>query len=138
MAQRVGKGIALLFHDRNTRRGGVVTSTPRSYFTSGKEQVTIVQEAGWAPGPIWTGGRSRPTGIRYPDRPVRSSVAIPTEIPGPHWYKYSTHISVLETRKKIHYFLAERVGTSEAVISEFCELIKECVRTSQNKRSILG
>ena len=33
---------------------------------------TIVQEAGWAPGPVWTGGKSRPTGIRSPDRPARS------------------------------------------------------------------
>ena len=24
------------------------------------------------------------TGIRFPDRPARSSVAIPTELPGPH------------------------------------------------------
>ena len=29
------------------------------------------------------GGKSRPTGIRSPDRPARSSVAIPTELPGP-------------------------------------------------------
>ena len=28
------------------------------------------------------GGKSRPTGIRSPDRPARSSVAIPTEPPG--------------------------------------------------------
>jgi len=27
VAQRVGRGIALLFHDRGTRRGGVVSST---------------------------------------------------------------------------------------------------------------
>ena len=29
------------------------------------------------------GGKSRPTGIRSQDRPARSSVAIPTELPGP-------------------------------------------------------
>ena len=29
------------------------------------------------------GGKSRPTGIRSPDRPACSSVAIPTELPGP-------------------------------------------------------
>ena len=45
--------------------------------------IPIVQEAEWAPGPVWTGGKSRPTGIRSPDRPARSSVAIPTELPGP-------------------------------------------------------
>ena len=32
-----------------------------------------VQEAGWAPGPVWTGAENlAPTGIRYPDRPARS------------------------------------------------------------------
>ena len=59
------------------------SSTPRPYFTRGKDPVPIVQEAGWAPGPVWMGGKSRPTGIRSPDRPARSSVAIPTELLGP-------------------------------------------------------
>ena len=59
VAHRVGRGIALLFHDRGTRRGWVI-STPRPHFTPGKDPVPIVQEAGWAPGPVWTGGKSRP------------------------------------------------------------------------------
>ena len=50
----------------------MVSSTPRPYFTPGKDPVAIVQEAGWAPGPVWTGGKSRPIGIRSPDRPARS------------------------------------------------------------------
>jgi len=64
VAQRVGRGIALLFHDRGTRRGWVVSSTHRQRFTPGKDSVPILQEAGWAPGPVWTGGKSRPHGIR--------------------------------------------------------------------------
>ena len=28
----------------------------------GKDLVPILQEAGWAPGPVWTGGKSRPHG----------------------------------------------------------------------------
>jgi hypothetical protein len=55
-----------------TRRGWVVCSTPRPYFTPGKDPVPIVQEAGWAPGLVWTGGKSRPTGIRSPDCPAHS------------------------------------------------------------------
>jgi len=47
--------IALFFHDRSTRRGWVVRSTPRPHFTPGKDPVPILQEAGWAPGPVWTG-----------------------------------------------------------------------------------
>ena len=72
VAQRVGRGIALLFHDRDTRRGWVVSSTPRPHFTHGKDPVPIVQEAGWAPGPFWTGGKSRPHRDSIPDRPARS------------------------------------------------------------------
>ena len=60
MAQRVGRGIALLFHDRGTRRGRVVSSTPGPHFTPGKDPVPILQEAEWAPGQVWTGGKSRP------------------------------------------------------------------------------
>jgi len=48
VAQRVGRGIALLFHDRGTRRGWVVSSRPRLHFTPGKDPVPIGQVAGWA------------------------------------------------------------------------------------------
>ena len=72
VAQRVGRGIALLFHDRGTRRGWVVSSTPRPHFTPGKDPVPILQEAGWAAGPVWAGGKSRPHRDSIPDRPVRS------------------------------------------------------------------
>ena len=72
VAQRVGRGIAVLFHDRGTRRGWVVSSTPRPHFTPGKEPVPIVQEAGWVPGPVWTGGRSPPHRDAIPDRPARN------------------------------------------------------------------
>ena len=38
-----------------------------------KDPVPFVQEAGWAPGPVWTGAESlAPTRIRSPDRPARS------------------------------------------------------------------
>jgi len=60
VAQMLGRGIALLFYDHGTRSGWVVSSTPRPHFTSGKDPAPILQEAGWAPGPVWTGGKSRP------------------------------------------------------------------------------
>jgi len=72
VAQRVGRGIALLFHDRGTRRGWVVSSTPRPHFTPGKDPVPILQEVGLAPGPVWKGGKSRPHRDSIPDRPARS------------------------------------------------------------------
>ena len=49
-------------------------STPRpGRFTPAKDPVPIVQEAGWDPGPVWTGAENFASiGIRSPDRPVRS------------------------------------------------------------------
>jgi hypothetical protein len=68
-AHRGSRGIALLFHDHGTRRGWGVSVTPRPLFTLGKDPVPIVQEAGWAPGLVWTGAKNlAPTGIRSPDR----------------------------------------------------------------------
>jgi len=65
--------IALIFLVHGTRRGRVVSVTPRSFFTPGKEPVPMVQEAEWAPGPVWTSAENlAPTGIRSPDRPARS------------------------------------------------------------------
>jgi len=83
VAQRVGRVIALLFHDRGIRRWWVVSSTLRPQFTPGKNPVPILQEAGWAPGPVWMGGKCRPHRDSMLDLPARSSVAIPTELPGP-------------------------------------------------------
>ena len=51
-------------------------STPRlGRFTSGKDPVPIVQDAGWAPKAGLNGcvkSRPPPTGIRSPDQPARS------------------------------------------------------------------
>jgi hypothetical protein len=67
VAQRVGRGISLLFHDRGTRRGLVVNATPRPHFTPGKDPVPILQEAVWASGPVCTGAENLvSTGIRSP------------------------------------------------------------------------
>ena len=52
-------------------------------FTPGKDPVPILQEAGWAPGPVWMGGKSRPHRDSILDRPARSSIALPAELQGP-------------------------------------------------------
>ena len=50
----------------------MVSSTPQPHFTPGKDLVSILQEAGRAPGPVWTGGKSRPHRDSIPDRPALS------------------------------------------------------------------
>ena len=41
-----------------TRRECGVSVTPRALLTPGKDPVPIVQKAGWAPGPVWTGAEN--------------------------------------------------------------------------------
>jgi hypothetical protein len=61
------RGIAVLFHDHGTRRWWGFSVTFRPLSTPQRDPVPIVQEAGWAPGPVWTGAENlAPTGIRYP------------------------------------------------------------------------
>ena len=72
-AHRESRCIALPFLDHGTRKGWGVSFTPEPFFTAGKDPVLIVQEAGWAPGPVWTGAAHlAPTGIRSPVLPARS------------------------------------------------------------------
>jgi hypothetical protein len=68
-----GRGIARPFLDHGTRREWGVSVTPLPLFTPGKDPVLIVQEAGWALGPVWTGAENLgPTGFGFPNRPARS------------------------------------------------------------------
>ena len=49
--------------------GWVVSVMPRPHLPPGKDPLSIVQEAGCAPGPVWTGAENLhpPPGIRSPD-----------------------------------------------------------------------
>jgi hypothetical protein len=72
-AHRGSRGIALLLLYHGIRRGRGVSVTPRPLFTPGKNTLSIVLEAGWATGSVWTGAENlAPTGIRSPDRPAPS------------------------------------------------------------------
>jgi len=64
VAQRVGRGIALLFHDRGTRRGWVVSSTPRPHFIQGKTQYPLYRRLSGLQGRSGRAENLVPTGIR--------------------------------------------------------------------------
>ena len=100
VAQRVGRGMALLFLDGGTRRGWVVSSTPRPQITPGNDPVPILQEAGWAPGPVWTGGKPRPHRDSIPDRSARSQSLNRLSYPA-HQYSRVFHIKKKKRKKKI-------------------------------------
>ena len=72
--------------DRGTRRGWVVSNTLRPHFAAGRDPVPILQEAGWAPGPVWRDGKSRPHRDSIPDRPARSQSLYRLSCPAQnHW-----------------------------------------------------
>jgi len=85
--RNVYRSIALLFHDRGTRRWWVVSVTPRPHVTPGKDPVPILQEAGWASGPVWMGGKSRPHRDSISDRLARSQSQYRLSYPA-HIYIY--------------------------------------------------
>ena len=81
-AYRENRGIAPSFHDHCTRWGWGVSVILRPFFTPGKDPVPIVQEAGWTPGPVWTGAENlappgfdprtvQPVARRYTDGATR-------------------------------------------------------------------
>jgi hypothetical protein len=58
-------------------------------FTPGKDPVPIVQEAGWAPGPVWIGVENHaPTGIRSKDLLARSELLYRLRYPGPPSHRH--------------------------------------------------
>jgi hypothetical protein len=64
--------------------GWVVNTTPRPIYPRERDPVPILQEAGLAPGPVWTGAENlAPTVIRSPDRPARSQSLYRLNYPGP-------------------------------------------------------
>jgi hypothetical protein len=72
-AHRGSRGIVVPIHDHGSRRGVRGQRHAPAILYPGKDPVPIVQEAGWAPGLVWTGAENlASTGIRSPDRPSRS------------------------------------------------------------------
>ena len=82
VAQRVSRGIALLYHDRGTRWLLVISSTPRPHFTLGNTRYQFYRRLG---GTEYRSGRAEnlvPTRIGSRTVQPGSSVAIPTDMPG--------------------------------------------------------
>jgi len=66
---------------------GGVSPTPQPHFTPGKDPVLIVREAEWAPGSVWTSGKSRPHWDSNPDRPARCQSLYRLSYPA-HWKQF--------------------------------------------------
>ena len=84
----------------------MVSVTPRQHLAPGKDQVPIVQEAGWASGPVWTGAENlappgfdprtvQPVGSRYTELPGSGFCMSRRKILGPPSYNaFSVEISL--------------------------------------------
>ena len=63
--------------------GWVANTTPRPLYPWGRAPLSIVQEAVWAPEPVWIGAENiAVTGIRSPDRPVSKRSLYRLSYPG--------------------------------------------------------
>ena len=57
----------------------------------GKDPVPVLQEAGWTPGLVWTGGKSRSHRDSIPDRPAHSQSLYLLSYPAHNWKIYLIH-----------------------------------------------
>jgi hypothetical protein len=81
------------------------------HFTLGKDLVPIVYEAGWAPGPVWTGVENlAPTEFQYPDRLAHSDSYTDYAIPVRHCHKGHSEICKSQpfTTELVHMYRLTR------------------------------
>ena len=86
----------------------MVNATPRLLYPRELDPVTIVQEAGWAPGLVWTGAENLAlTRIRSPYRPARSGSLYQLSYPGPvihhHRPENATFLSTIQATNLLKY-----------------------------------
>jgi len=109
LAQRVGRGIALLFHDRGTWRGWVFSSTPQPHFTPGKTRYPFYRKLGGPQGRFGRAENLVPTGIR--SRTVQPLVSRYTD-----WANRPTVNIVNVKCSRYRPGLAQRVGRGIALL----------------------
>jgi len=120
VAQRVGRGIALLFHDRGTRRGWVVSSTHWPHFNLGKTRYPLNTRL-W--GPQGRSGRVEnlvPTGIRSRSvQPVVNRYAESSTWPIHYVYNcYLFHVSTNKSFIRWRWrFFCSTVGTEKLKVN---------------------
>ena len=115
----------------------MVSNTPRPHYTPRKDLVPIVQEAGWAQQPVWTGVENlTPTRIRSLDRPARSQSLYWLSYPA-HNYNIQYHVmnsvsvySTLTTKKLIKHSLL--LLLMPFVFTSWCLPLKKAAVVSQH------
>ena len=95
-----------------------------SHLYPGKDPVPILQEAGWAPGQVWTGGKSRPDWDSNPDLPARSQSLYRLSYPAPLYFATVIKtIKVTNSIKSVDYNVQVIVTVDDKIQSiKRCEL----------------
>jgi hypothetical protein len=72
--------------------------------------VPIVQEAGWAPGPVWTGAENLAPQPRFdpPDRPARSESLCRLSYPGTRGHHFPLNMKLCGPRSRSVRFIKEK------------------------------
>jgi len=86
-------------------RGEGSASCPGRSLPLGKDPVPTVQEAGWAPGPVWTGVENLAhTGIWFPDRLARCQLLYQLHYQAHKHAEAAKEIYILKTCIHVQYF----------------------------------
>ena len=115
----------------------MVSSTPRPHFTPRKDPVPILQEAGWASGPVWTGGKSRPHRDSIPDHPARSLSLYRLSYPTHTHTHTHTHIRSLGIRFESSASQPGRFNPNQTDSMDTKRCGSQPLRSSWGKKHIL-
>ena len=106
----------------------MVSSTTRPHFTVGKDPVPIVQEAGWAPGPVWTGGKIRPHRVSIADHPASNQWLYRLSYPVHHCSSYLLDFIIIPLYSSHSFVLSVSFMHSKELIYYFSFLsLSECL-----------
>jgi len=111
-------------------------STPRlGRFSAGKDPVPIVQEVGWASGPVWTGAENLAySGIRSPDRLARSESQYRLSYPGPP----SAHLLIqIYKERPFNKAVSRRLSTANSRLQYQTRPCEICSRRRNSGTSFL-
>jgi len=96
---------------RHTRWGWEVQPHAPAAFTPGRDLVPNLQEAGWAPGPVWTGGKSRLHRDSIPGRPSRSQSLYRVSYPPPPTHTHTYVYTYIHTYIHAHTYIQTCIHT---------------------------
>ena len=127
MAQSVGRGLALLFLDRGTRRGEWSAARPGRTLPPGKTRYPFYRRLGGPQG--WSGRAENlaPAGIGSPDRPARSESLYRLRYPSPPPSKCMSRYGVFRTATA-----SFKILSSSSLINQPCRRYCSSVRYWQN------